>query len=128
MSGPFNLKTLEDCLKNVPAEDLKDLKTHIYGRSDDKELPVSSAAKKLADENSFVIKSYKFDAIKEDLRKPRIVRIGATQTSLAAPTTDPVGVQRQKIFDKVTKLIEAAALENVNILCLQELWCKLINF
>jgi hypothetical protein len=31
----YNFRTLEDCLKNVPAEDLKDLKTHIYGREDE---------------------------------------------------------------------------------------------
>jgi hypothetical protein len=31
----FNLKTLEECLKNVPKEDLQDLKTHIYGRADE---------------------------------------------------------------------------------------------
>jgi beta-ureidopropionase len=124
MSAPFSLKTLEDCLKNVPADDLKDLKTHIYGRSNDNELPISTKAQKIATDNSFVIKSYKFEAIKEDLRKPRIVRIGAVQTSLAAPTTDRVSVQRQKIFEKVTKIIEAAAFENVNILCLQELWCE----
>jgi beta-ureidopropionase len=124
MSAPFSLKTLEDCLKNVPTDDLKDLKTHIYGRSNDNELPISTKAQKIATDNNFVIKSYKFEAIKEDLRKPRIVRIGAVQTSLAAPTTDRVSVQRQKIFEKVTKIIEAAALENVNILCLQELWCE----
>jgi len=127
MSESFNLRTLEDCLKNVPSEDLKDLKTHIYGRSDDCALPISSKGQKLADENNFVIKSYKFDAIPEDLRKPRITRIAATQTKLAAPTTDPVSVQRKKIFEKVGKIIDAAACENVNILCLQELWCELIN-
>jgi hypothetical protein len=82
----------------------------------------------LASENDFVIKAYKFDAIKEDLRKPRITRIGAVQTTLAAPTTDPVGVQRQKIFDKVGKIIDAAAAEGVNVLCLQELWCEFNRF
>lgn len=91
------------------------------------ELPISSTGQNLASENNFTIKAYKFDAIKEDLRKPRIVRIGAVQTSLAAPTTESVGVQRQKIFEKVGKIIEAAASENVNILCLQELWCKFID-
>jgi beta-ureidopropionase len=124
MSAPFSLKTLEECLKNVPADDLKDLKTHIYGRSNDNELPITAKAKKIATENTFEIKSYKFEAIKEDLRNPRIVRIGAVQTSLGAPTTDPVGVQRQKAFDKAAKIIEAAALENVNVLCMQELWCE----
>jgi beta-ureidopropionase len=87
-------------------------------------LKISSGAEKLASANDFVVKSYKIDALKEDLRKPRIVRIGAIQNSLATPTTDPVNVQRDKIFEKVGKLIEAAGAENVNILCLQELWSK----
>jgi len=78
--------------------------------------------KKIADTNNFVIQSYQFEAIKEDLRKPKIVKIASIQTSLAAPTSATIGVQRQKIFDKVAKMIEAAAAENVNVLCLQEFW------
>lgn len=30
-----NVRTLEDVLKKVPAADLVDLKTHIYGRPDE---------------------------------------------------------------------------------------------
>lgn len=90
------------------------------------ELPVSAGAQKIADANNFVIKSYGFEAIKEDLRKPRIVRIGAVQTSIVAPTSAPVSEQRDKIFEKIGKIIEAAAADNVNILCLQELWSELI--
>jgi beta-ureidopropionase len=71
-----------------------------------------------------VIQSYGFEALKEDLRKPRIVRIGAIQHSLAEPTTAPVGVQREKIFEKIGKMIEAAAADSVNVLCLQELWSE----
>jgi hypothetical protein len=51
-----------------------------------------------------------------------MVKIAAVQTSLGCPTTENVGTQRQKIFDKVGKILEAAAAENVNVLCLQELW------
>lgn len=91
------------------------------------ELPVSAAAQKIADASNFVIKAYGFEAIKEDLRKPRVVRIGAVQTSIAAPTTAPVSVQRDKIFEKVGTIIDAAALDNVNVLCLQELWSELID-
>jgi len=109
-------------LKSVPAADLRDLKAAIYGRPDDNELPVSVEAQKIADANNFVIKSYGFEAIKEDLRKPRVVRIGAVQTSIVAPTTAPVSEQRDKIFEKIGRIIDAAALDNVNILCLQELW------
>lgn len=35
MAETFNLRSLEDCLKNVPAADLKDLKAVIYGRADE---------------------------------------------------------------------------------------------
>lgn len=93
--------------------------------SSSNELPISVSAKKIADVNNFVIQAYKFDAIKEDLRKPRIVRIGAIQNSIAAATTAPVSVQRDAVFEKIGKLIEAAAAEKVNILCLQELWSNL---
>lgn len=109
-------------MKGVPKEDLRDLKAAIYGRPDDHELPLSAKGKKLADENNFIIRTYGFEAIKEDIRKPRIVRIGAIQHSMAAPTTDPISVQRDKNMEKVGKIIEAAVAENVNIICLQELW------
>jgi len=118
----FNLRSLEDCLKNVPAADLRDLKAAIYGRPDDNELPVSAEAQAIADANNFVIKTYGFEAIKEDLRKLRTVRIGAVQSSIVAPTTAPVSEQRDKIFAKIGKIIDAAAIDKVNILCLQELW------
>jgi hypothetical protein len=34
MAETFNLKSLEDCLKNVPENDLKDIRAAIYGRPD----------------------------------------------------------------------------------------------
>lgn len=86
-------------------------------------MTVSKGAEKLAKDNDFVIKAYKFDAIKEDTRKPRTVRVAAVQHSVSAPLTDPVGEQKRKTFEKVGKIIDAAAKEGVNILCLQELWC-----
>jgi beta-ureidopropionase len=89
------------------------------------ELKVNATAQSIAKANDFVIKSYGFEAIKEDLRKPRIVRIGAIQHSLVEPTSAPVSLQRDRIFEKVGKLLDAAAADKVNILCLQELWSEL---
>jgi beta-ureidopropionase len=122
MAETFNLRSLEDCLKKVPAADLKDLKAAIYGRADNNELPVARAAQVIADKNNFVIQSYGFPALDEDLRNPRLVKIGAVQHSIVKPTSAPVGDQRKAIFDKVGKIIEAAAADGVNILCLQEFW------
>ena len=78
----------------------------------------------MMEQNDFVVKSYEFKAIKEDLRKPRIVKIGAIQNSIVLPTSDPIHKQRDAIFERVGKLIDTAALENVNVLCLQELWSE----
>ena len=85
-------------------------------------MAITKEAKKLAKENDFVIKAYQFEAIKEDTRKPRTVKVAAIQHAVSVPLTDPVGEQKRKTFEKVGKIIDAAAKEGVNILCLQELW------
>lgn len=87
-------------------------------------LEICETAKKIASENNFEVKSFGFDALAEDLRKPRVVKIGAVQNSIVAETTAPIGVQRDQIFKKIGKIIEAAGADNVNVLCLQEAWSK----
>lgn len=44
----------------------------------------------IAKKFDFEIKSYKIGAKNEELRTPRIVRIGAIQHAIKAPTTAPV--------------------------------------
>jgi beta-ureidopropionase len=51
-----------------------------------------------------------------------IFQIAAVQHSIVLPTTEPIIAQRQAIFNKIAKLIEAAAASNVNIICLAETW------
>jgi beta-ureidopropionase len=88
------------------------------------EQEVTKQAQKLAKENDFVVRHYKFEAGKEDTRPARMVKIAAVQHAVSAPLTDPISEQKRKTFEKVGKIIDAAAAEGVNILCLQELWCK----
>lgn len=52
----------------------------------------------------------------------KIVRIGAIQHSIAAPTTIPITDQRAALHDKVKNIIYTAFLSGVNVLCLQEAW------
>lgn len=56
---------------------------------------------------------------------PRIVKVGAVQNSIAASTTDPISIQRNKLHEKIGKIIDAAGADNVNILCLQEAWSNI---
>lgn len=87
-------------------------------------MPINEKAQEIANTNKFEIKSFNFTAAKEDLRKPRIVKVGAVQNSIAAPTTDPISIQRNKLYEKIGKIIDAAGADNVNVLCLQEAWSK----
>lgn len=88
------------------------------------ELQVSEGAKKIAGSNNFEVKSYEFTALKEDLRRPRIVKVGAVQTSIVCPTAAPIHEQRDAIFSKIGKIIDAAGADNVNVICLQEAWSE----
>lgn len=88
------------------------------------QIELSSETQKIAKENNFEVKGYSFTARKEDLRKPRIVRVAAVQNSIAASPSEPVHVQIKAIHAKITTFIKAAAASDVNILCLQELWSK----
>jgi N-carbamoylputrescine amidase len=52
----------------------------------------------------------------------RIVKGGLIQASIAAPTTDPVAAQKEAMIEKHLGLIDEAARQGVQVLCLQELF------
>ncbi|XP_013114540.2 beta-ureidopropionase [Stomoxys calcitrans] len=122
MSGT-NFKSLEECLeKHIPADELKEVKRILYGRSDDNVLPLPMEATKLAAEHGFELKAYRIGAKQEQMRKPRLVKVGAIQNSIVLPTDAPLEKQRDAIWQKVTTMIKAAAAAGVNVVCMQEAW------
>lgn len=78
----------------------------------------------MASENGFEIKGYRFAAKTERMRKPRLVKVGAIQNSIALATTEPIDKQRDALWQKITTMIKAAAAAGVNIVCMQEAWSK----
>lgn len=87
-------------------------------------LQIPVEATNIAAENDFEIKGYRFTAKTEQIRKPRLVRVGAIQNSIVLPTTEPIDKQREAIWKKITTIIKAAAAAGVNVLCMQEAWSK----
>jgi len=119
----IELKSLEDCLeKYIPSNELKEVKRILYGRSDDKPIQLADETKNLAEQYNFEVKGYSFQAKKDDLRKPRIVRVGAIQNAIVSRTTEPIHVQREALYTKIKTIVKAAAASNVNIICFQEAW------
>eukprot|EP01132_Coremiostelium_polycephalum_P004320 gene4320-5406_t len=120
------LSKIESVLeKYIPEDELHEVKRVLYGYNCGKlvtESPVSKDALAFASENNFEIVFSKLTAEPEQLRPQRIVRIGIIQNSIGAPTTDPVRDQYAAIEAKIEKMIDAAGLMGVNVLCLQETW------
>ena len=72
----------------------------------------------------FEIKTEKFTAAAEQLRSPRLVRVGIFQNKLPLKTTATVMEQRQALHTLAEKAISAAAACRVNIFCFQETWSE----
>ncbi|CAE1312823.1 UPB1 [Acanthosepion pharaonis] len=120
MSGQFD--SIESILeKHIPKEERKDIWRVLYGK-ELRNLKIPDKAETLAAEKNFEISGYVFEAQTEELRAPRIVRVGAIQNQIVAPTTATVSEQRSALHKRICEIIEAAALCKVNILCFQETW------
>lgn len=89
-------------------------------------MEIPEESQKIAAENNFEIKGYRILAKPEQMRKPRLVKVGAIQNSIVLPTTAPLEKQREAIWQKITTIIKAAAAAGVNIICMQEAWSKFI--
>lgn len=87
--------------------------------TDDFTQSIDAIGKKVSD---FDISGYKIPADKEQLRPPRIVRIGVIQNEIELSTKEPVLDQVSAIHRKVGALIDLAGANGVNIICMQEAW------
>lgn len=84
------------------------------------ELPAS--VKSLAESENFDLQAYGVDALPEETRAPRVVRVGAIQNKIVLPTSDSIVKQREAIYKRIETMIDGAHQCGVNILCLQEAW------
>lgn len=115
--------SLDSLVSNsLSGADLEEFNRIYYGRKNQHPLVIKAKNIEFAASNNFEIAAYDFPAQKEEIRKPKIVRVGIIQNSIATATNKPLTEQRQGIFDKISKIIHAAAGEDVNIVCLQEAW------
>ncbi|KAJ0175146.1 hypothetical protein K1T71_009287 [Dendrolimus kikuchii] len=123
MAGSSELQNLHKLVTSaLTGNDLVEFNRIHYGRTDHHELTIAKDTLEIASLNNFEVAAYNFPANKEETRSPRVIRIGLVQHSIALPTDKPIKEQRSAIFDKIRIIIESAAVENVNILCLEEAW------
>lgn len=82
----------------LPADKLAHVQRVLYGWNCGKPVaavPLAPELLKQAAAGGFDLQAYRFDASPEQLRAPRIVRIGLVQHGIVEPTTAPYAEQRQ---------------------------------
>ncbi|MGH0151455.1 UNVERIFIED_CONTAM: hypothetical protein FKN15_024105 [Acipenser sinensis] len=111
-------KTLE---KHIPPEELKEVKRLMYGK-ETKTIELPQCAVEAAAERGFDLQGSAFSASVEQLRQPRIVRVGLIQNQIILPTDAPVIEQITALHKRIGEIVEVAAMCGVNIICFQEAW------
>lgn len=116
-------KVQNDCLEflDISASQKETAINLLYGANLPK-LKIPESVITDATDRNFEIQGYKFPCDKEQLRPPRIVKVGLIQNQIVLPTDSPVADQRTALYDRIQIMIEAAASAGVNIICLQEAW------
>ncbi|XP_032514828.2 beta-ureidopropionase-like [Danaus plexippus] len=123
MAAAAEIESFDKLVFNaLSGPELEEFNRIYYGRSNHHALPIKVSTTECAKENNFEVAAYDFPAIKEEFRSSRVVRVGIIQHSIVESTDKPIVEQRQGIFEKIKRIIVAAANEGVNILCLQECW------
>jgi hypothetical protein len=82
----------------LPPDKLLEVQRVLYGRNMGgpvREVVLSQAARKAAEVQDCDLQAYKFSAAQEQLRPPRVVRVGLIQHSIKASTSAPYREQRQ---------------------------------
>ncbi|XP_012280064.1 beta-ureidopropionase-like [Orussus abietinus] len=111
--------SLEDILqKYLPESELREVERILYGRG----LIRLGVPQWTGDGELEVTGWIMGGALREELRSPRVVRVGLIQHSIVLPTTGFLSAQRNEIHQKVIRYINHAAKCGVNIICLQEAW------
>ena len=122
MDQKFELDELHATLKNhLPPEVAKEVHRILYGNAVPT-LEVPKDVREYSEQNDFDLQAYAIAANPEQTRPKKLVRIGAIQNKIVAPTNAPVVQQREAIHNRVGKLIDAAGRLGVSVLCLQEAW------
>ncbi|KXZ53165.1 hypothetical protein GPECTOR_7g1057 [Gonium pectorale] len=118
--------TLEELLEaHVPADKLQHAKRVLYGLNVGEpvaDLAMSPDVRERAKQMDFDLRTALFRAAPEQLRPPRVVRIGLIQNKIVLPTDAPFADQAKAIRDRVGQMIDTAGQAGVKVVCLQEAW------
>lgn len=117
-----SIDNIDEVLKKyLPSDELRFVNRILYGRPWTP-LAVPDEVQKLSVDEDFEVRGWQLPCPEEQLRPPRVVRVGLVQNGLPLPTTAPVIEQRNALHRRISTIASAAHLMGTNILCFQETW------
>ena len=116
----FSIDSLLDeaTTRLLSSEELGEIRRILYGKPASP-LHLPKPVYEIASSANFSVESYKFDALPEIFRDPRIVRIGMVQHKIPLSPSSPFQDQLDAVHSKISTITRAASLAGVNILCYQ---------
>lgn len=115
--------SVEASLQHIPEAERAQVTRILYGRQfDSMQLQLPADTYRRAEQLDFQLAAYRIDAAAEQLRPPRVCRIGLVQNRIVLPTSAPVAEQRNALHRRIADIVRVAAEAGVQILCLQEAW------
>lgn len=111
-------ESVEEILENdLIGERYEKVRQVLYGRPVvNLQIPAS------LNNETFQLKAYSIPCPEEQLRAPRLIRIGLFQHGIPLPTTSKIQTMKDALFKLAKEAVEAAAKMNVNVFCFQEAW------
>ncbi|XP_036596715.1 beta-ureidopropionase [Trichosurus vulpecula] len=111
-------RSLED---NLPPADLRNVRRILFGR-DTRKLDLPPGALAAAAQGDFELLAFALEASEEQLRPPRLVRVGLVQNRIRLPPDALVSEQVGALHGRIEEILEVAAQCGVNVVCFQEAW------
>ncbi|XP_025834151.1 beta-ureidopropionase [Agrilus planipennis] len=121
MSESKQLHSIDEKLDKLSINDQKDVYKILNGVGF-QSLALPDTAKEYAKINNLELAGYEYPSKVEQLRSPRIVKIGAFQNKLPLKTDAPIAQMRDALYKLALEAITMASLAEVNVFCFQEAW------
>lgn len=115
--------SLEFLIENCDKEDLEEVYRILHGgRLEEIYFPLVDPILPVPTLHDFQFRSFRINAKPEDIRLPRVTRIGVVQNKIQSSTCDNVKSQIDVIHKHMGKILDLAGKVGVNVVCLQECW------
>ncbi|KAB0791736.1 hypothetical protein PPYR_03536 [Photinus pyralis] len=121
MASSTEFNNIDEILGKLSLDDQAKIKGVLYGKGC-RIIELPGEVRDVAERAGMEIAGYGFPGKKEQVRPPRVVRVGAFQNKLPMATTAPIAEQRSALFQMAKVAIAVASKAEVNVFCFQEAW------